>query len=139
MHFDFDSKADRFQWFHHFRSVLKSTLKKKYLNIQVGEQSFKVKTMDDFYNIAFPETNVFTVRNWGLRNAPKLEAIEKVRNTWKDIDELIIQHIQTLNKGENKKQKMIDDLIEQRDNLLEVIKNQKELIKNLSKILGDQN
>ena len=131
MQFNFDLKADRFQWFHYFRSVLKATLKEKYLNIQVGKESFKVKTMDDFYNIAFPGKNVFTVRNWGLRNSPKIEAIQKVRNVWNEIDELIQQHIDTLNKGENQKQKIIDDLTEQ-------VKQQKEIIKKLSKLLGDQ-
>ena len=131
MQFNFDLKADRFQWFHYFRAGLKATLKEKYLNIQVGKESFKVKTMDDFYNIAFPGTNVYTVRNWGLRNSPKIEAIQKVRNVWNEIDELIQQHIDTLNKGENQKQKIIDDLTEQ-------VKQQKEIIKKLSKLLGDQ-
>lgn len=138
VHFDFDSKKDRFQWFSFFRSILKTYLKERYLNIQVGEQSYKIKTMDDFYAVAFPGTNVFTVRNWGLRNAPKLEAIEKVRYVWPQIDELIIKEKVALDAARNQRDELIRKLRLEIDNLKEENEESKNLIQQLTNLIANK-
>ena len=138
VHFDFDSKKDRFQWFSFFRSILKGYLKERYLNIQVGEESYKIKTMDEFYAVAFPGTNVFTVRNWGLRNSPKVSAIEKVRNVWPQIDELIIKEKASLDAARKERDELIRKLRLEIENLKEEKEESRNLIEQLTNLIANK-